>query len=125
MASAAAAAAAANPCIPVPLVAGELGLELGVECPAKYAACTPQPLLQHWVEPGKAPDEGGSVRVGCTEKGLCIYAHFVDSHIFSCAQADQEKMWCVEPTAIGSRPDYAALAFGPATPCCWCWCRCW
>ena len=67
--------------------------QLGSKCPTKYASCAPQPFLQNWVEAGKLPAEGGVGYVGCTAKSLCVYAHFDDSHIFSTAQADQEKMW--------------------------------
>jgi hypothetical protein len=81
------------PCVPVPLVTGELGLELGEKCSSKYAGCTPQPFLQNWVEPGKLPAEQGVGYVGCTAKALYVYAYFEDNHIFSTAQADQEKMW--------------------------------
>ena len=70
-----------------------LRAQLGSKCPTKYASCAPQPFLQNWVEAGKLPAEGGVGYVGCTAKSLCVYAHFDDSHIFSTAQADQEKMW--------------------------------
>jgi hypothetical protein len=37
--------AGSPPCISVPRVDGELGLDIGLECPSKYAACKAQPFL--------------------------------------------------------------------------------
>eukprot|EP01043_Picozoa_sp_COSAG02_P022157 COSAG02_NODE_1143_length_14245_cov_5.202743_8_plen_57_part_00 len=48
--------------------------------------------------PGRAAAETGVARVGCTETQLCVYAYMQDSHIFSCAKADQEKMWTLGDT---------------------------
>ncbi len=66
---------------------------LTADIPAKYAACRPLPLRQHWAGTDVLPQETGDARIGATATGLSVHVRYEDSDIFSTATADQQRMW--------------------------------
>ena len=60
-----------------PVVAGRPA-DLTADVPAKYAACQPLPLRQHWA--GELPGETGIARIGASEAGLSKWARQSPTH---------------------------------------------
>ena len=88
-------ASAAEP-LACPVLAAEPA-DLSAAVPAKYGACRPLPLRQHW--DGALPGEEGVARIGATPGGLSVHVRFVDSDIFSTATANQQRMWTLGDVA--------------------------
>lgn len=67
--------------------------DLTADVPAKYAACRPMPLRQHWKSVDALPREKGVARIGVSVMGLSVHVRYEDSDIFSTATANQQRMW--------------------------------
>jgi hypothetical protein len=84
---------------------------------ALFAASAPLILRQAWT--GTMPREGGRARIGAAPEGLAFFVEFDDSHIFSEATADQQKMWTLGDVAElfikpgGERSDYWEIHITP------------
>ena len=84
--------------IPCPRVA-DSAVDFANKHPDKYRDCAPQSLRQFWQGTECMPVEGGHALVGSAEEGLCFYAYYEDSDIFSTATEDDQKMWTLGDVA--------------------------
>ena len=94
-----------------PEICSELKSDTSVQ-PYCFQNTTRLIMRQHWLGKGAFPHEGGHAFIGASSTSLSFYVFMNDSHIFSHATADNQKMWTLGDVAEifvkpgGSRDDY-------------------
>ena len=94
-----------------PEIGSELKSDTSVQ-PFCFQNTTRLIMRQYWLGKGAFPHEGGHAFIGGSSTSLSFYVFMNDSHIFSHATADNQKMWTLGDVAEifvkpgGSRDDY-------------------